>query len=39
MTKKCSKCKEIKDVLNFNKDKTKKDGYRSDCNECSITVN
>ena len=33
--KKCSKCKTIYSKCNFNKDKTKNDGYRSSCKFCS----
>jgi hypothetical protein len=33
-TKICSKCKETKFVLDFYKDKTRKDGYRSRCKIC-----
>jgi len=33
-TKICSKCKEEKGVLDFYKDKTRKDGYRSRCKIC-----
>ena len=30
----CSKCKEEKEVCEFNKDKSKKDGYRPNCKLC-----
>lgn len=33
--KRCSKCKEIKFIDEFYKDKTKKDGYKSQCKECN----
>lgn len=33
-SKKCTKCLETKIYENFNKDKTKKDGYHSTCREC-----
>ena len=33
-TKKCSKCKKIKSVDDFNKDKQKKDGLNSSCRSC-----
>lgn len=32
--KRCSKCKEIKPVGQFNKDKSAKSGYRAGCKEC-----
>jgi hypothetical protein len=32
--KKCSDCKEIKAVTEFNKNKAKKDGYGSKCRDC-----
>lgn len=34
-TKVCTKCKIRKPVSDFNKDKSKKDGYYSSCKECS----
>ena len=34
MTKKCSKCKEEKDLVEFSKDKSKKSGYCSLCKIC-----
>lgn len=34
-TKVCSKCKEEKTITEFNKNKTKKDGYQSYCRDCS----
>lgn len=34
-TKKCCKCKEIKILTDFNKNKVKKDGYNGICRECS----
>lgn len=34
MGKICKKCNEIKDKSNFNKDKSKKDGYRNECKDC-----
>ncbi len=34
MDKKCTKCGEIKDVGEFNKDNREKDGYTSRCREC-----
>ena len=33
-SKRCSKCKEVKPVSEFNKRKDSKDGYRNDCKEC-----
>lgn len=33
--KKCDICKKIKDILEFNKNRTKKDGYNSICKICS----
>tara|TARA_Y100000310_G_scaffold329156_1_gene398482 strand:+ start:628 stop:1098 length:471 start_codon:yes stop_codon:yes gene_type:complete len=38
MTKKCSKCKKIKDLSLFHKDCTKKDGLRTTCNICKSKV-
>lgn len=35
MTKKCCKCKEDKDVSEFNKNKTKKDGLSTYCRICN----
>jgi hypothetical protein len=32
--KKCSKCKQIKELTEFSKQKNKKDGYRYHCNDC-----
>lgn len=34
MNKKCSICKEIKILSNFNKNKRNKDGLHSDCTKC-----
>ncbi len=34
MYKICSKCKETKSLLNFNKNKSQKDGYNNQCNDC-----
>jgi hypothetical protein len=36
--KACSKCKVEKELLDFNKDKTKKDGLTSSCKECKRKV-
>lgn len=36
ISKRCSKCKEIKPFSEFNKDKTKKDGNTSRCKSCRI---
>lgn len=33
-TRKCSKCKNIKNKKDFNKNRTKKNGFRSYCREC-----
>lgn len=33
--KTCSKCKEVKNICDFQKNKYSKDGYRSECSECS----
>lgn len=33
-TKKCPRCGQIKNVKNFNKNKARKDGLSSYCNEC-----
>jgi len=38
-TKKCSKCKSIKESILFNKDKYKKDGYRNRCKVCTSEDN
>lgn len=37
-TKKCSKCKEVKQVSDFSKDKGQKSGYACRCKECSTQV-
>lgn len=34
MKKKCSKCNELKELTEFNKAKTGRDGHRSDCKVC-----
>src|SRR5210317_1377429 len=34
MVKTCTKCKEVKDFSDFNKDKTHKDGLQSQCKSC-----
>lgn len=34
--KECSKCKEIKEFINFHKHKRSKDGYACRCKECSL---
>ena len=34
LVKKCSKCEIISLKTNFNKDRTKKDGYRPSCKSC-----
>jgi hypothetical protein len=35
-TKKCSKCGVVKEVCEFRKDKTKKDGFYSSCKHCKL---
>ena len=35
MKKKCSTCKTVKDISEFNKNKSKNDGYNTICRECS----
>ena len=37
--KKCSKCKTISLESNFNKDRTRRDGYRSECKFCVTEYN
>ena len=37
--KKCSKCKTISLKSNFNKDRTRRDGYRSECRFCVTEYN
>ena len=37
--KKCCTCKQIKDESDFHKDKTRKDGFRSDCKSCTSESN
>jgi hypothetical protein len=37
-TKICSKCKEEKSLISFNKDKSRKDGYYVYCNECRFLI-
>ena len=32
--KKCSTCKKVRHVTLFQKDKTRRDGYRYDCSDC-----
>lgn len=36
MTKKCSKCKKDKELTEFHKNKSRKDGYQHICKECRI---
>jgi hypothetical protein len=35
MTKQCTKCGEIKDLSQYQKDKSKRDGHRPDCRQCN----
>ncbi len=35
-TKQCSKCKQIKPIMQFSKDKQKRDGLCSHCKECQL---
>lgn len=35
-TKKCNQCNELKEFVNFHKDKNKKDGYRGLCKDCTL---
>jgi hypothetical protein len=32
--KTCNKCKQVKQITDFHKDKTKKDGHRGNCKDC-----
>ena len=34
--KKCSKCQQTKSTSEFNKNRSKKDGYATECKECSV---
>jgi len=34
MNKKCSRCKELKDISNFWKNRSRKDGYAHECKSC-----
>ena len=38
-TKRCSKCKEVKDLCEFNKNKSKKDGLSTECKSCVTRYN
>ena len=38
-TKRCTKCKEVKPVAEFSKDKSKKDGFHNACKTCSKEKN
>lgn len=38
MEKKCSNCKETKELAEFNKNKSKSDGYASNCRECDRAI-
>jgi len=38
MTKTCSKCKAVKELAEFQKDKGKASGYKSSCKECANEV-
>jgi hypothetical protein len=35
MEKLCPTCKQVKPITNFNKNKTRKDGYQRECRECN----
>jgi hypothetical protein len=39
ITKECSKCKSVKDILLFNKKKNSNDGFQPYCRECSRLKN
>ena len=39
MNKRCSKCGEIKSVDKFNKNRSRKDGYKPWCKECNSIEN
>lgn len=37
--KTCTKCKESKRINHFNKQKTTKDGYKTECKQCAAARN
>jgi 5-methylcytosine-specific restriction endonuclease McrA len=39
LTKACSKCKEVKNLSEYYKDKQRKDGFRHDCKSCNNAKN
>ncbi len=38
-TKQCSTCKQEKELQEFHKDKTRPDGYKSKCKQCTTIMN
>lgn len=39
MPKKCGKCKQVKDILEFSNNKSRKSGIHNECKECQIKYN
>lgn len=38
-SKKCSSCKEILEYSNFSKNRSKNDGFSSECKKCMLSLN